>query len=154
MFKIAYPEGYNGGKHNWGFDAVAELPYQLADPVAILKSDTETNSFVIVTEYLDERNYPVITAVHLNKNGVIEPANQIASMYGKRDFENWVKGQKEKGNVLYENENKGLESLALAGLQLPTLYSESDPLFNNSIPNSADNVNAETGNQRVRFLHP
>ena len=152
MFKIAYPEGYNGGKHNLGFDAIAELPYQMADPVAILKSDTEANSFVVVTEYLDEHKYPVITAVHLNKNGIIEPANQVASMYGKRDFDNWVENQRAKGNILYEKANKGLQSIASAGLQLPSLYSESDPLSANSIPNSSQNVNAteESGIQRVR----
>lgn len=141
-----YPEGYNGGKHNLGFDAVAELPYQLSDPVAILKSDTQPNSFVVVTEYIDEHGYPVVTAVHMNKSGKIEPANQIASMYGKRDMSVWAENQREKGNILYEKQNKRLESIALAGLQLPSLYSESDPLFNNSIPNSGENVNEAAKN--------
>ena len=68
-------------------------------------------------------------------------------MYGKRDFEKWVEIQKGKGNLLYENQNKGLIAVALAGLQLPSLYSESDPLFNNSIPNSTENVNKPTGRE-------
>ena len=97
MFKIAYPEGYSGGKHNIGFDAVAELPYQLSDPVAILKSDTQPNSFVVVTEYIDEHGYPIVTAVHMNKSGKIEPANQIASMYGKRDMSVCAENKMRKG---------------------------------------------------------
>lgn len=40
-YKIAYPEGYFGGKHNLGMSVLKQLPYQIADPVAILKSKTQ-----------------------------------------------------------------------------------------------------------------
>ena len=146
MFKIAYPEGYSGGKHNLGFDVVAELPYQLSDPVAIIKSVTQPNSFVVLTEYVDEHGYPIITAIHMDKMGKIEPANQIASMYGKREMGEWAKGQREAGNILYEKQNKGIESIAPAGLQLPSLYSESDPFSNNSVPTSGEKVNTSAEN--------
>lgn len=146
MFKIAYPEGYYEGKHNLGFDAIAELPYQLSDPVAIIKSSTQPNSFVVLTEYVDEHGYPIITAIHMNKMGKIENANQIASVYGKRGLNEWVKGQREAGNILYEKQNKGIESIALARLQLPLLYSESDPFSNINVPNPTENVNTFSEN--------
>lgn len=146
MFKIAYPEGYYEGKHNLGFDAIAELPYQLSDPVAIIKSSTQPNSFVVLTEYVDEHGYPVITAVHMNKQGVLEPANQVASMYGKRDFAKWMEEQKSVGGIVYVNKNKGADSQALARLQLPLLYSESDPFSKNSVPPSGEKVNTSAEN--------
>ena len=146
MFKIAYPEGYYEGKHNLGFDAIAELPYQLSDPVAIIKSVTQPNSFVVLTEYVDEHGYPIITAIHMDKMGKIEPANQIASMYGKREMGEWAKGQREAGNILYEKQNKGIESIAPARLQLPLLYSESDPFSNLSVPTSGEKVNTSAEN--------
>lgn len=146
MFKIAYPEGYYEGKHNLGFDVIAELPYQLSDPVAIIKSSTQHNSFVVLTEYVDEHGYPVITAVHMNKQGVLEPANQVASMYGKRDFAKWMEEQKSVGGIVYVNKNKGADSQALARLQLPLLYSESDPFSKNSVPPSGEKVNTSAEN--------
>lgn len=36
--KIAYPSGYMGGKHNLGLSALKNLPYQLADPIAIIEN--------------------------------------------------------------------------------------------------------------------
>ncbi len=48
-YKIAYPAGYFGGKHNMGMSVLKLLPYQIADPVAILRSTAQPNSFVLLT---------------------------------------------------------------------------------------------------------
>ena len=140
-YKIAYPDGYMGGKHNLGFDAIADLPYYLSDPDMLLKSDTQPNSIVAFISMEDEHGYPVMVALHLNKNGFIEPANQIASMYGKRDFDTWIESQKEKGNVLYTKQEGA--SSTNPGVQFPNASSKADPFVNSTVNPNGEVVNPE-----------
>lgn len=152
--KIAYPAGYMGGKHNLGFFALDHLPAQLADPVAVLKSSTQPDSLVVFTEFLDGSNSPVLAALHLDKQGRIGMTNEIASMYGKDGFENFIKKQKKLGNVLYEKKYKGLQELPSSGLQLPRVEAKADPIFRSadltdtssvsSIRQTAKNINPST----------
>ena len=129
--KNAYPEGYMSGKHNLGFYALEQLPTQLADPVAILRSSTQPNSLVVFTELLDEHNWPVMVAVHLDKESRIGLINDIASMYGRREFEHFVEVQREQGNVLYEDPRRSLEQLPSYGMQLPNIVATADPMYKN-----------------------
>lgn len=127
--KIAYPEGYMGGKHNLGFAALEQLPIQLQNPVAILKSDTQPNSFVIFTELLDTNNRPVMEAVHLDKKGGIGILNQVASMYSKDGFENFIATQEKRGNVLYTDPSRDLASLPETGKPLASMTPSIDPML-------------------------
>ncbi|MDR3767229.1 MAG: hypothetical protein Q3Y08_09400, partial [Butyricicoccus sp.] len=115
--KIAYPDGYFGGKHNLGISALKNLPEQLENPVAVLKSRTEPDSLVVLTEWNDIQGNPVIAAVHLNKKGVIEEINSLASAYGKRNLDALLGENHE--NVLYTRENKSIDQLLSIRLQLP-----------------------------------
>lgn len=146
--KIAYPPGYvdalkgvgtEGTQgHNLGVGAVKSLRKDLEDPVAILKSDTNGNSFVVFINKVDTKGNPIMVALHLDKDGVIGPTNEVASEYGKRSFGNFVSEQRKKGNVLYENKI-GLDNLPGNGLQLPKLGDTSDPI--NSLSKETGKVN-------------
>lgn len=146
--KIAYPPGYvdalkgvgtEGTQgHNLGVGAVKSLRKDLEDPVAILKSDTNDNSFVVFINKVDTKGNPIMVALHLDKDGVIGPTNEVASEYGKRSFGNFVSEQRKKGNVLYENKI-GLDNLPGNGLQLPKLGDTSDPI--NSLSKETGKVN-------------
>ena len=136
--KIAYPDGYMGGKHNLGFYALEQLPKQLANPVAILKSATQKDSLVVFTEFLDADNRPVMVPIHLGKQGRIGISNEIASMYGRKNFNKFIDEQKSAGNVLYEDANRGLQSLPASGLQLSGVRADADPIFNINIPQSGE----------------
>lgn len=136
--KIAYPDGYMGGKHNLGIDALKELPQQLRDPMAILKSKTQNDSLIALTEWNDTHGDPVIVAVHLNKRGDITVENRIASAYGKKNFEALLGENGE--NILYTKNNKSIAELSAYRLQLPVSAS-SDTLVNHSISQSGTNVN-------------
>lgn len=136
--KIAYPDGYMGGKHNLGIDALKELPQQLRDPMAILKSKTQNDSLVVLTEWNDTHGDPVIVAVHLNKRGDITVENRIASAYGKKNFEALLGENGE--NILYTKNNKSIAEPSADRLQLPVSAS-SDTLVNHSISQSGTNVN-------------
>ena len=139
--KAMYPKGYQGLKqgHNLGFGGLEMLPKQLEDPIAVLDSSTQKDSKVIITNMLDEHNNPVIAALHLNKDGRIEYADEIASVYGKDGYERFIDNARKQGKVLYENKKIGLDAVPSVGLQLSGANHSSDPM--NIIANNIDNVN-------------
>ena len=141
--KIAYPTNYLGLKqgHNLGFYALEQLPQQLDNPVAIAKSKMP-NNLIVFTEFLDADNSPVIAAIHLDKNGNIGVSNEVASVYGKRTFDNMVSDLRNSGKMLYEDKKRGLASLPADGLQLSAVEATTDLIFN--IYNSAQNVNIDS----------
>lgn len=129
--KIAYPTNYLGLKngHNLGFKALEALPEQLSNPIAVLDSFTQPNSRVIVTNLIDGSDRPVIVALHLNKNGSIDFADEVVSMYGRNEYEAFIQRAREEGKVLYENKKIGLDNVRTSGLQLPGDAASSDPMF-------------------------
>ena len=141
--KITYTTNYLGLKqgHNLGFYALEQLPQQLANPVAIAKSKMP-NSLIVFTEFLDADNSSVIAAIHLDKNGNIGVSNEVASVYGKRTFDNMVSDLRNSGKMLYEDKKRGLASLPVNGLQLSEREATTDPIFN--IYNSAQNINIDS----------
>lgn len=133
--KIAYPEGYLGGKHNLGIPALKQLPTQIADPVAVLKSTTQPNSLVLLTAWEDTNGNPVIVPLHLDKQGAVTVENRVASAYGKGDM-SAVLGRNNE-NVLYTKNNEDIHQLIASRLQLPT--ATADDILGNSIPPMAEN---------------
>lgn len=70
----------------------------------VVKSSTEENSIVVITE-MKAVNDIVITEIHLEKSGGRSRIiNSIASIYGWKNFENWLKNQE----ILYSREEKSL----------------------------------------------
>lgn len=86
---------------------------------------------VIITEMIDADNRPVIVPIHLDKNGNIGVSNEVASVYGKRTFDNMVSDLRNSG----EDKKRGLASLPVNGLRLSEVEATTDPIFN--IYNSA-----------------
>ena len=121
-----------------------QLPHQVENPVAIFKSDTQPNSLVVFTEFLDDKNNPVMAAFHLDKDGRMGISNEVASYYGRKDFDKFVDTNRKKGNVLYEDKKRSPSSLPVNGLQLSEMAVESDPIF--SIYNNSVNINGNAEN--------
>ena len=141
--KIAYPDGYMGGKHNLGIPALKHLQEQLNDPIAVLKSKSQHDSFVVLTEWNDTENNPVVAAIHLNKQGVVDDVNMLASAYGKRNLAALLGENNE--NVIYTKNNKGINQTLDGRLQLPGLLSD-DTLVAYSIRQNAGNSNTSDTN--------
>ncbi len=148
--KIAYPMGYLQGKHNLGIPALKKLPQQLSDPLAVLVSKTQPNSYVVLTQWNDTDGNPVVAAIHMNKKGVIEDINALASAYGKRNLEALL--GKNHENVVYTKENKSIDQILDKGLQLPQLLSD-DTLVAHSIAQGIMNVN-RAGNENQDAIVP
>ena len=141
--KIAYPDGYMGGKHNLGIPALKHLQEQLNDPIAVLKSKSQHDSFVVLTEWNDTENNPVVAAIHLNKQGVVDDVNMLASAYGKRNLAALLGENNE--NVIYTKNNKGINQTLDGRLQLPGLLSD-DTLVAYSIRQNVGNSNTSAAN--------
>lgn len=141
--KIAYPDGYMGGKHNLGIPALKHLQEQLNDPIAVLKSKSQHDSFVVLTEWNDTENNPVVAAIHLNKQGVVDDVNMLASAYGKRNLAALLGENNE--NVIYTKNNKGINQTLDGRLQLPGLLSD-DTLVAYSIRQNVGNSNTSDTN--------
>ena len=139
LYKIAYPEGYFNGRHNLGIPAVKALPEQIQNPVAILRSKSQKDSFVILTEWADQSGNPVVIPLHLNRQGALTLENRIPSAYGK---ENVASLAGEAGeNVLWTKGNEDITTLLSHRLQLPQAVADDTLVSNYSIPRSASNVN-------------
>ena len=93
--------------HNLGIGTIKATRKELSNPVAILKSGTQKDSFVAFINRVDEHNNPIMVAVHLDKQGRTNISNEVASIYGRSQYENFIKEQRAKGNVVYENKKMG-----------------------------------------------
>lgn len=105
----------------------------------VAKSADQKDARVVITNMLDKNNNPVLAAIHLGKNGRIEYADEIASVYGKDGYQNFINAAKENGKVLYEDKKIGLDAVPSVGLQLPGANHSSDPM--NIIANKVGSVN-------------
>lgn len=150
--KIAYPDGYMGGKHNLGFYALEHLSDQLENPVAVLKSATQRDSLVVFTEFLDAQGNPVMVPIHLDKAGRIGISNEVASMYGRGNFNKFIEEQRKLGNILFEDEKRTLQQLPRAGLQLPGVEAASDPIYSISDSSRKSNSNLDISKTDVAPL--
>ena len=63
---------------------------------AILKSDTQKNSLVVFTEFIDNNKNPIMVALHLDKNGKLGISNEVASYYGRKEFQNFIEQNRKK----------------------------------------------------------
>lgn len=137
--KIAYPDGYYGGKHNLGVQTLKELPDQLADPVAILENKSHpNNSVVVITEWLDVDGNRVIVPVEFNKQGAITVNNKINTAFGRDDMSQYL--GENNTNVIYTRNEKDISELLSHGRQLPWATRSDDVLVG-----TADSASSKTG---------
>lgn len=145
--KIAFPAGYMGGSHNLGIPALKRLPEQMRDPAAVLRSKTQPDSFVILTEWNDTNGNPVVVAVHLDKQGHVELSNEVASAYGKNNFAALTGENGE--NVLYTKNNKSIDQLLSIRLQLPEAMADDTLVAYSIAQNSGEGNPAQTDSQTL-----
>ena len=151
--KIAYPEGYEiggksmGGKHNLGIPALKQLPAQLENPLAILKSKTQPNSFVVLTNWKLDDGRTVITPIHLDKQGNITIDNRVVSTYGK-DV-NKLLGENGE-NILWRKNDRSIDQLLVERLQLPMASSDDASSIYN-MPQDGNYVNDGNTGEDILF---
>lgn len=109
-------------KHGLTAERLKQLPKQMNNPVAVLKSSpnsTNPDGFVVLTELTEfnrekKVSEPVIVALHINKDGTVI---DVASAYGKNV--NGLQKMLNDDDVLYWNKEKGSHLVNAHRLQLP-----------------------------------
>ncbi|WP_249963462.1 LPD38 domain-containing protein [Histophilus somni] len=118
-------------KHNVTVETLKQLPKQINDPVAVMKSETQPNGYVVLTELIEQvngKNKPVIAALHLkHSNQGLELIN-IASVYGRSNSQ--IQRGLEK-DLLYWNKEKGAKFLDNFTLQLRSSLSGNSSIDGN-----------------------
>lgn len=161
-------------KHNVTAETLKQLPKQINDPVAVMKSSTQQNGYVVLTELMENVNgvnKPVVAALHLKQTPQGIELINIASVYGRNN------SQIQRGlenDLLYWNKKKGvnfLDNLTLQlrsplsetnstkgttlidtfGLQLPAYVSERSTLLSKNIKTEADLSQYQSENADVLF---
>lgn len=121
-----------------------QLPFALADPVAIFKSSTVKDSIVVMAEMKADNGLNVVIPMQLNKtkrnNTIVY--SLVNSVYTKDTVENkWYQDYLENpefGTPLYINEQKVTNWYLAEGLSLPQAKYHISDFFNVSIPNETD----------------
>ncbi len=141
------------GKHNVATETLKQLPSQINNPVAVMKSETRPNGYVVLTELIEQTNgkdKPVIAALHLKHSKQGLELISIASVYGRSN------SQIQRGlnnDLLYWNTAKGSQFLTAFGLQLPSHMQSITNLSTSDIKTEADlsQYLSENSDTDIRF---
>lgn len=143
----------NMNYHNLDIEVVKKLPELISDPVMIMDSLTREDSIVVVTSSTDSKGSPVIGAIMFdgrgNYNDVEIEANILTSVYGKDNFNSFLKRNINENNILYCNKRKSQELLETPGIQFPNNFQSLS--FNTIIRKSKAFVNSfdENNSEKV-----
>lgn len=124
-----------------------QLPFALADPIAIFKSSTVKDSIVVMAELKGSNGLNIVVPMQLNKekrnNTIVY--SLVNSVYTKDTAGNkWYQDYLENpkfGTPLYINEKKATNWYLAEGLSLPQANYHISDFFNTSIPNEKDLYN-------------
>ncbi|MFZ7198472.1 LPD38 domain-containing protein [Avibacterium avium] len=122
-------------KHNVTPETLKQLPKQINDPVAVMKSSTKENGYVVLTELtenVDGINKPIVAALHLKQTQQGLELINIASVYGRNN------SQIQRGlenDLLYWNKEKGAKFLDNLTLQLRSPLSENSSIQGSQLSN-------------------
>ena len=137
----------NIDSHNHGLtaDLIKKIPNALENPLNILKSSTQENSIVVITDLADLNENPIIASITLDDKGQIGNieflSNRLSSAYGKNNYDDFMKREIDKGNLLYDIDEGIKKELPSTGLQLPKGISSFSV---DNVPQSNNNVKSST----------
>ncbi|WP_277301265.1 hypothetical protein, partial [Veillonella montpellierensis] len=125
-------------------DTLKQLPYALANPVAIFPSNTVSGSIVVMAEIKADNGLNIIIPMQLNKvkrNGLYV-YNLINSVYTKdtvgKDWYHVRLTSDKYGKPLYINEKKATKWYLDEGFRLPQAKYQINDFFTDRIPNEED----------------
>ncbi|MFO1374361.1 MAG: hypothetical protein U1E99_07210 [Agitococcus sp.] len=129
-------DGKQDASHQLTLEQIKQLPNELANPIAVLQSDT-TGGLVVITSMQDKSGSPVVSAIHLQKTKKRYVVNDIASAYGRSNFDDWI--VKQVKNVVYIND-KSPDLVRLLPTQLREMVHQ-NKASNQNILTPSDVVN-------------
>lgn len=140
--------------HELSDDVILKLPKMIEKPVLLLKSDTVSDSVVVVTSVADGRGNPVVVALHLSRNNGFDVVTRIASLYGKKNSRNFIADQLIRENLIGYSKKEANRLLHRDGLQLPrrntavdfdtiSVAQDTDAVNNYSMQKSAEDASGK-----------
>lgn len=118
------------GKHSVPVAELEKLPELLEDPVAVFKNTAgeqgEDRGFAVLIEAKDGNGNPVLVPINISKDG---KTNVITTLYGRQDFNDWLKRQLKDNRLLYVRNKKSLAHLgdnSLAGGSSTNILTKDD----------------------------
>jgi hypothetical protein len=129
-------------EHNLSADTIRQLPEMIENPVMIMKSLTDTNSWVVYGELYDADGEPVLAAIHSGVRGRgsdLEIVNKIASAYSRSNTQSLIN----RSEIIYTDKNRITEWLQWLGLQLPSRELKRDSVDGTTVPQTSANVNRQ-----------
>ena len=139
---IGRPHNYDQNDHWVRPGDLKQLQSQMNDPIAIFQSATNAHSLVVLTElyeYEDNKEKPMIAALHINKGKGKHGADliNVSSVYGRSDMQ-LVRAF--DTDLLYANEKKVQDFLTTHPLQLHWDITSSSELSMRNIKTEMDLV--------------
>lgn len=116
-------------KHHHGLtqDDLSRLPELLAAPAIVtegLNGSTNPESIVMILPYVNNESEPLMAIIRPNEKVSYEletvDANRLASIYGKRNANNFLQSAIEQEKLLYVDKEKTEELATQTRLQLPS----------------------------------
>lgn len=145
----------NSNLHGLPVETVKRIPEAISNPLNVLKSSSNENSVVVITDLADKMDRPIIASIEMNYKGQIGNieflSNRLTSAYGKNNYDNFMRTEIEKGNLLYDIDEGIIKELpASTRLQLSEGVSSSVDTnnnvstTNNIIPQNENNMQVQT----------
>lgn len=95
-------EKENSKSHTLNSHHINKILPLIYNLVAVLKSD-RNDGITIISNAINEANRPIIAVIHLEKTKQRLKVNDISTIFGRKNLENWLKPRLD--NVLYYNPN-------------------------------------------------
>lgn len=108
--------------HELTTNLIKQIPNALAHPVCIYDSLSRSDSIVILTDLIDNRNNPIVAVIKPNGTGKynldVVSSNFMLSIYGRENIVNQLNNAVLEKKLLYIDKNKSQELFRVLGLQL------------------------------------
>lgn len=122
-------------KHNIPVSILVNADTMLENTLLGVESKDRDDSIVFLLDKFNNEQYPIIAVIRKNQGKGYLEVNEVASIYDKKNFENYLNNAIEQNKKVWINPDKKRE-VASRGLQLPL---DILSLYTNDIPSVVHN---------------
>ena len=110
-----YGKYKNVNYHGLGEDLIKQLPNCIKKPLYVFKSQTKSDSIVVVTSLRDKQNRPIIVSIKISGSCRIKNirigANVLTGAYGRNNYNDFIKNNILLDKLLYDYKNGIIKKL-------------------------------------------
>ena len=123
--------------HNLPRNVIETLPEQIKNPIFLI-SDSERNSFALITDAVDRVGRQILVALRLDTKQKSLNVNEIKSVYGRDNLKEYLQRCAQESRLVVVNMKKAEKLSRFIGLQLPKALTASS--HGHTIPHLQANV--------------